>query len=291
MTDRQAAVLFADVSDSTRLYEEVGDAAAVEAISRCLGAAGRATVGCGGRVVKTMGDELMGIFPTADAAAIAAAEMQGAIDVLPEVAGRRLGMRIGFQHGAVVQRGDDVFGDTVNIAARLVAQAQKGQILTSAGTAAVLGPVYRSMIRQLYSITVKGKADELALAELVWKRDAKVTVFGSVRSRTASGGLRLVYRGQELLRRRQNDGVALGRDPASGLVLIDEMASRNHCTIERRQDRFVLRDHSTNGTYVTHEGDAEVLLRREEVVLRKHGWIAFGQPRDSASDVAEFFCD
>jgi adenylate cyclase len=69
------------------------------------------------------------------------------------------------------------------------------------------------------------------------------------------------------------------------------MASRRHCTIERRKDKWVLKDHSTNGTFVTLEGDSELTLRREELVLRKHGWIAFGQSRAGTQEVVEFFID
>jgi adenylate cyclase len=218
--------------------------------------------------------------------------MQGKIDALPEVAGTKLGVRIGFHHGPVLQRDDDVFGDTVNLAARLVAQAKKGEIITSAETAQQLGPIFRSMVRNLYAITVKGKADEVALAELVWRRDADATVYAGARAKAPiQGALRLKYRDRELTRRRDNDSLALGRDPASGIVIEDEMASRQHCTIERRQEKFVLKDHSTNGTYVTIEGDAEILVRRDELTLRKHGWIAFGQPRAAGVEVVEFFLD
>ena len=293
MTDRRGTVLFADVSGSTSLYETAGDAAALEAVSSCLAAARRATEASGGRVIKTMGDEVMAIFPGPDAAANAAADMQAKIDALPQVDGTKLGVRIGFHHGAVLQREDDVFGDTVNIAARLVAQAKKGEIILSTDTAALLGPIFRSMVRELHAITVKGKAEDVGLAELVWKRDADVTVFAGMRARGrgAQGRLRLNYRGHEVMRRRDTDSVTVGRDGANGLVVDDEMASRQHCTIERRQDIFVLRDHSTNGTFVTVEGDAEMAVRRSEVSLRKHGWIAFGQPRGPGVEVVEFFID
>jgi class 3 adenylate cyclase len=292
MTDRLGTVLFADVSGSTRLYETAGDAAALEAISSCLAAARRATEAAGGRLIKTIGDEVMAIFPSPDAAANAAADMQAKIDVLPEVAGTKLGVRIGFHHGPVLQRDDDVFGDTVNIAARLVAQAKKGEIILSTDTAALLGPIFRSMVRELHAVTVKGKAEDVGLAELVWKRDADVTVFANTKLRRgAKGRLRLIYRGREIVRRRDTESVSVGRDLANGLVIDDEMASRQHCTIERRQDIYVLRDHSTNGTYVTVEGDAEMAVRRSEVSLRKHGWIAFGQPRGPGVEVVEFFID
>jgi hypothetical protein len=205
----------------------------------------------------------------------------------------KLGVRIGFHHGPVLQRDEDVFGDTVNLASRLVAQAKKGEIILSTDTAAQLGPIYRAMVRELHAITVRGKAEDVGLAELVWKRDADATVVSGarLRERVLRGGLRLRYRGRELARRRDTDSVSVGRDPANGLVIEDEMASREHCTIERRQDIFVLRDHSTNGTYVTVEGDAEMAVRRSEVSLRRHGWIAFGQPRGPAVEVVEFFVD
>ena len=291
--DRLGTVLFADVSGSTSLYETAGDSAALEAISTCLGAARAATEAWGGRVVKTMGDEVMSIFPGPDAAANAAADIQVRIDALPEIAGKKLGVRIGFHHGPVLQRDDDVFGDTVNLAARLVSQAKKGEIILSTDTAGLLGPVFRTMVRELHAITVKGKAEEIGLVELIWKRDADATVFAGVqnRGRMARQALRLQYRGRELPQRRDTESISIGRDPASGLVVHDEMASRQHCTIERRQEQFVLRDHSTNGTYVTFDGDVEITVRRSEVSLRRHGWISFGQPRKPGVEVVEFFID
>lgn len=293
MSDRLVTVLFADVSGSTSLYETAGDSAALEAISTCLGAARAATEAWGGRVVKTIGDEVMSMFPGPDAAANAAADIQVRIDALPALAGKKLGVRIGFHHGPVLQRDDDVFGDTVNLAARLVSQAKKGEIILSTDTAGLLGPVFRTMVRELHAITVKGKAEEIGLVELIWKRDADATVFAGVqnRGRMARQALRLQYRGGELPQRRDTESISIGRDPASGLVVHDEMASRQHCTIERRQEQFVLRDHSTNGTYVSFDGDVEITVRRSEVSLRRHGWISFGQPRKPGVEVVEFFID
>jgi adenylate cyclase len=89
----------------------------------------------------------------------------------------------------------------------------------------------------------------------------------------------------------ERQAVALGRDATADVVIKERMASRAHGKIERRLDKFVLTDHSANGTYVTVEGDREIILRREEFTLRGHGWIAFGQPRASATDVLEFFCE
>ena len=291
---RQTVVLFADVAGSTKLYESAGDAVAMDAIERCLGLMRHATEVAGGRVVKTIGDEIMALFPTPDAATGAAAEMQHAIDQLLPVASTKLGLRVGFHFGPVMQRDGDVFGDTVNVASRLVEQAVRGQIITSSETMAMLGPVFRAWTRRLYSIQIKGKTSEVELCEVIWSQRADTTAISSHRmaAKGASVVLRLRYRDLERKLRRNPDAITLGREQTPhGLVVEDHNASRLHCTIERRQDRFVLIDHSSNGSFVTVEGDPEVMLRREEFTLRKHGWIAFGQPRSGASEVVEFFCD
>jgi adenylate cyclase len=291
---RHTTVLFADVTGSTRLYEQAGDAKAVDAIARCIDALRKAAEVCGGRVVKTIGDEVMALFPTPDAAADAATRMHLAVETLPAVAGQKLAVRVGFHSGPVVQRDNDIFGDTVNLASRLVQQAVKGQVLTCDDTAMLLTPALRNSMRRLYTITVKGKAGEVVLCELVWRRSPDVTdlsTTGSHGLRRQKVKLRLKYGEREILRRRDNESLLIGRDAGCQLVIADPRASRQHCTIERSHDQFVLQDHSANGTYVTVAGEKEVLLQRENIMLRKHGWISFGQSRKDTSDVVEYFCE
>jgi adenylate cyclase len=240
-----------------------------------------------------MGDELLAVFPSPDAAADAATRMQGAVEALPATAGHKLGLRIGFHAGPVIQQDNDVFGDSVNLASRLVEQATRGQVLTSAHTVSLLAPAVRNSTRRLYDITVKGKEEDLALCEYLWQKSPDITDFSAVSAvlKAPRAGLRLRYRGKDLIRRRREDSIMIGRDESCQLVIADAKASRQHCVIERRKDSFILRDHSTNGTYVAVEGEDEMLLRREELVLRRHGWIAFGQPRASTPEVVEYFCE
>jgi class 3 adenylate cyclase len=290
--EREVTVLFADVSGSTKLYESEGDKVAMEAIARCIDQLRQTVESSRGRVVKTIGDEVMAVFPAPDAAAFAAGNMQYAIDALPLVGATKLGVRIGFHCGPVIQSDNDIFGDTVNLAARLVEQAAKSQIITSRETADRLGPVFRNFKRPLYAIHVKGKTEEVELCEIIWRQSDDVTMSLSSRMspRPEPLILRLKYREREIIRRRDNESITMGRDLDCSLAIASNRASRKHCTIERRQDKFVLSDQSTNGTYVTAEGGAEILLQREEFRLGKHGWIAFGQPRAEAEEVVEYFC-
>jgi adenylate cyclase len=285
---RDAAVLFADVIGSAALYERSGGEAAA-GIQACVNALRGATQASGGRVVKSVGVGIMALFPSAHRAAEAATRMHHATNALPGVAGRKLALRIGFHAGPVVPRGDDIFGDTVNLAARLVGQATMGQILTSADTVKKLPPLMRSSTRHLYDIAVKGKAAEVALCELLWSKSPDVTDFPLGQGpKSTRRSLRLTL-GQRNVICRLEDVVTIGRDADSTFVVEETTGSRRHCTIERRQQNFVVRDHSSNGTFVSFgsRGD-EMPVRREEVLLHGHGWLTFGEPKSTAMYALEF---
>jgi adenylate cyclase len=289
----ELSVLFADVSGSTKLYETAGDAVAHAAVDKCISIMRDKTLNAKGRVIKTIGDEVMSAFPTADQAADAAIEMQSAISELPPVGSTQIGIRIGFNHGPVVERDGDVFGDAVNLAARLAGVATKGQIITARDTVMLMSPMLKAATRAITTIQVKGKAQEIQVYELIWQQSEDMTTLASQKSvyKPKNAKLRLLVQGSEVLLSTERPAVALGRDASADLVIKERMASRAHGKIERRLDKFILTDHSANGTFVTIEGDKEIVLRREEFTLRGHGWIAFGQSRATATDVVEFFCE
>jgi len=289
----EASVLFADVSGSTKLYETAGDAIAHAAIEKCVNLMRERTIAAKGRVIKTIGDEVMSAFATADHAADAAIEMQSAISEMPPVGNTQIGIRIGFNHGPVVERDGDVFGDAVNLAARLAGVATKGQIITARDTVMLMSPMLKAATRAITTIQVKGKAQEIQVYELIWQQSEDMTTLASQKSvyKPKNAKLRLIVQGSEVILSSERPGVALGRDASADLVIKERMASRAHGKIERRLDKYILTDHSANGTFITIEGDKEIVLRREEFTLRGHGWIAFGQSRATSSDVVEFFCE
>lgn len=285
-------MLFAAAIGGADLYAKAGDVAAADALGRCMHLLGEAAQKSGARVVKRTPDKLMALAATADAAAEAAAALHHAIDACAPFAGVRLALGVAFHHGPVIQKDADVFGDTVNLAARLVELTGRGQIITTAETARALGGLYRPWVRALYATDIKGRSEKVELCELVWKSDpdATATTLTLPIKKLAPGvsAITLIYRGTKAVRRRQRDSITLGRDEQCGLVVHADDASRLHCTIERKHDKFVLVDHSTNGTYVTIEGNAEVLVQREEFALAKRGFIALGRPRTATKEIVEF---
>jgi len=289
---RETAVIFAELIGAAELYAREGDAAAHQAISSSIEKLEQTAAAAGGRVVKRIGGRLMVLAESADAAARAAVAMQAAAGDFAAAGAGNLGLGVGFHYGPVIQQDADVFGDTVNTAARLVEQAARGQILLAAETAAGVGSLYRRSIRRLYSVQLKGLNEELALCELVWRADEPATFYPfDAATEPGRAKLKLKYRGTKLVLRRILEALTIGRDPRCGLVVDDEHASRHHCTIQRRHDHFVLADKSTNGTFVSVDGEPEVMLQRDEITLRKHGWISFGRPRSAEQEAVEFFCD
>jgi adenylate cyclase len=280
----QGTVLFADVSGSTKLYETAGDAVGLSIVQRCVELFAEQTRLAGGRVVKTIGDAVLAVFRTPDAAARAALGMHEQIDQLPPVGESKIAVRIGFHHGPVMGRENDLFGDTVNLAARLVHVAHAGQTILSAQTARALGPELAAACRSLHAVPVKGKANEIEIVELLRQRDqAEATaIVRTLRVRTAMSGLRLRYEDVETVLDAAYKSFVLGRDRTADLVIEERTASRSHARIEHRAGKFVLVDHSANGTYVTVEGEPEMLLHREEFVLHGKGVIALGVPRANA---------
>ena len=289
--NRKTTVMFASFIGASNAIEAAGESAAQEALARCVELIASAAKSCGGRLVKTMHDRAMILIAVPDAAADAAVAIHTAVNDLPAVSAVKLSVGIGFHYGPVIQEKTDVFGDTVNLAARLGEQAAKGQVITTQETGALLSPLYRPWMRNLGAVEIKGRSEQVEICELVWRADDSATLVGQQR-RAASEvmKLKLKYRGDEVVRRREKDAVVVGREPDCGLVVEDDQVSRHHCTIERRGDKFVLSDTSSNGTYVTIQGEKEVLLKREELTLSKRGWIAFGQPRGAAKEAVEFIC-
>jgi class 3 adenylate cyclase len=284
------AVLFADIAGSTRIYETVGDTQAKAMIEECLDGMRTVTARRSGRVIKTIGDEIMCVFPDADHGHLAASDMQLMVAALPAVSDVKRAIRIGFHVGAVIEEDGDVFGDTVNTAARMAGLAKGDQIITTLATVKQLSPDLRESTRRIAAIAVKGKGDDVDVYEIIWRGGDDLTMTtASTTDLTPPSEVHLVHGTRRLTLDRATTGIVLGRDAGCDIALADKKASRQHARIERRRDKFFLVDQSTNGTFVTFAGEVEMVLRREEVMLRGEGRIVFGHSlAESAEEVVEF---
>lgn len=270
-------VMFVDISGSSRLYKELGDSAASRRVRGCLSQLCNVIEEHGGRVVKNMGDGVMCDFPGADQALLAAEAMQMAVAGDETNQQSNLSIHVGCHLGQVIENAGDLFGDTVNIAARIAGVAAAGQIIVTEETANALGPVMQSSVRPLDRVSVKGQADTVAVFDYQWGRRGDATIVALPVAKIDRSRLRLA-RGRDevwLDRTSKPNSIVLGRHPGCEMTVSDPAASRQHATIEVRGDKFVLVDHSVNGTYVAW-GATETCLKREEMILPPRGRLGLG---------------
>jgi class 3 adenylate cyclase len=292
-SSRPVAILFADVSGSTTLYERLGDRQALKAVDQVLDVLRRAVATHQGRVVKTIGDEVMAVFRDADAALQAASDMQTRVATLPTFGDARLAIRVGFHFGPAIEESGDYFGDAVNTAARMAGLAKGGQIITTAATVASLSALLRESTREVAALSVKGKQSEVKVCEVLWQTGEDVTMLAANRAQASTEAvLRLAHGSETLVMDENLAAVQIGRDMSHHIPIIDKMASRLHGRIERRGDKYYYVDLSTNGTYITIEGDVETVLRRDQAMLRGRGTLSFGHSAtDPGAELVTFVCE
>lgn len=288
------AVLFADISGSTRLFETLGDEVARHKIAKCLEMLGEVITAHKGTIVKTIGDEVMCTFATADAAAQAACEMQAALEEAATeytaTGPLSLRIRVGFHYGPVMLEDNDVFGDTVNVAARMAALAKAGQIITTQQTIDVLSTQNRPQSRLVDRAPVKGKKEAIDICEIVWQQE-DITRFANstLLSKPAESNMFLTYRDRSICVSAEKSSVVMGRSVNADLAVEETLASRQHAKIEYRRGKFFLIDQSTNGTYVKTDDGVESFLRREEAPIAGSGVISLGKPfKQNPSEIVRF---
>ena len=285
METAQRAVLFIDVTDSTKIYESLGDTVALALINGLFARLDKVLAKYAGTVSKTLGDGLICVFEDPDNAFRAACEIQTMVHAAAQGASNRLQIKIGFTWGPVILSKGDVFGDTMNVCARLVVLANPEQILTSAQTVDALSPGLRTRCRALFPTRIKGKVEEVPVSEVMWRYDPAVTETNLTRADFAKAvqmSLKLIYRGNIFIVNRTRPTLQMGRDDGNDIVIVSLFASRIHARVQTRDGHFMLTDLSSNGTFLLgDEGSgahpSEIHLRREEAVLGGRGWIGLGK--------------
>ena len=292
LISQQRAILFVDVTDSTSIYEKLGDKPAAKTIEACLAQLRDSIAAYNGQVVKTIGDEIMAVFRSAANACDAAKSMQLKVSVMPPVSGISLAVRIGFHYGPVLEDKNDFWGDGVNTAARLAGLAKATEIYTSGATAMALPMEMRTSLRDLSSISVKGKQDELQVYEVIWEESEDSTQLSRMESSANVEAALHIRIGEVNLEFPRDKGVlTLGRDVGSDVQVREKTASRRHAKIERRGVQYYLVDESTNGTFLQIDGDREILLRRDQALLRGNGRISFGVSAAKSEESLFFSCE
>ncbi|MFC8225206.1 adenylate/guanylate cyclase domain-containing protein [Streptomyces sp. NPDC057287] len=149
---RDRAVGFTDMVGYTRMTRGLGSAELVEVLDRFESLTGDVVAEGRGRVVKTIGDEVLFVCESAQAAADIALELTARA----RTEGRLPQLRTGLAHGAVLSRFGDVYGAAVNIAARLTAVARPDTVLVNTALAGELAGSEAYELKVLRTVSVRG---------------------------------------------------------------------------------------------------------------------------------------
>jgi len=163
-------VLFTDVVNSTTLTQSLGDEAALAILGVHDTIVRDALSALGGREVKHTGDGIMASFVSAAGAVRCAIQIQRELDKHSQAnPDRLLKVRVGAAAGEPVEQHNDLFGSTVQLAARLCAHAQPEQILVSNAIAELcLGKGL--LFEDLGEVTLKGFGSPVRAQAAAWKQ-------------------------------------------------------------------------------------------------------------------------
>lgn len=281
----QQAIMFADVSGSSALYKRLGNEKAKAIVDDAVSHMAATTIVHEGMVVKTIGDEVMARFDSADTACRVAIAIQQRSS--REFADIGLGIRIGIAFGNTVITPTDAFGDTVNDAAFVAHIARANQIVLTQGVVDALGGDLLQQCQLFDRVNIKGETHKTIIYRLAWEvagqqdNATRVMPVQDVTRFVANFQLTLTQGGKVIELLPAQTPYAIGRDASKVQLCLDSsVCSREHCHIEFRRGKYVLVDHSTNGTYVHEENKTPIYLRREETPLQGSGVISIGQQVD-----------
>lgn len=282
-----STVVFADISGSTSLYETLGNERATEAVTQVTQWIGDTVESYGGRVVKKLGDGVLGIFGDASSAVTAMTAMlrqhQARLDRWPQPL--RMDIRVGVASGEVVDVDGDCYGDAVNVASRLCERAGPAEIWGTETAVLLAGAAPDAWYRKLGMMEIRGKSELLMLYQVEWRENEapdSLTMQAALVSSFAPadsilGQIQFSWHGVDMSFSSTDAPVHIGRATNAQLCINDPRVSRLHARIDWRNSGFVLTDMSSFGTWVRFDGsNSPVRLRRDTCILHGTGQIALG---------------
>lgn len=283
----QVTVFFADIGGSTALYQSQGDAKAHEIVTGAMRDMAALVDQHDGELLRTIGDEVLAVFPGPSDAFFCALSMQHAFSQ------KSLGLRVGFNHGEVIRDSGDVYGHAVNLAARLASLAKIDEIITSAATVSGFGPgVLESAACEtvkLDAIDFKGVSEKVEVHRIIESEATRTAMAGRTARRTTgrapvfSLALHITHAGQ--VYPLTEGKLTLGRSPGCDVQVDVVSASRNHGMLELKNNKFYFTDESSNGSWYCRHGESPVRLLRETTIITGHGVLGIGfLPEDLSPD-------
>lgn len=286
---QQLTILFADLAGSTKLYQTEGDARAHQLISNSLARMKEVVEQNNGTLLRTVGDAVLASFPSTEDA------FHGAVGIQLAHNNSLLSLRVGFHYGEVIPDKGDLYGNAVNIAARVASFAKADEICITHDCLAQLPESLKSRTDFLDLVDFKGIDEPMSVYRVYWSNETTashtmiITPSNLQERYSASQELQIKVNEEQIQLTAKMKSVTIGRGTDNDIVIDHKSTSRNHATIKFTHGRFLMKDNSTNGTYVDRSGRPLDFLRREEIILDQDGRIGFGwKPADDDHFIITF---
>ena len=279
------AIMFADIGGSSSLYRSAGDQLAHYQISQNLKGMRRDVESSDGQVLRTVGDAVLASFKSCTQALIAA-------QMIHRARHGNLNVRIGFHWGEVIHDNGDVYGDAVNVAARVANIAQVGEITLTEIARSQLAAETIEYTTLLDLVSFKGLDTSIAVYRYQEKTAADLTsvvAYPSRENELRRGNdcqLHLSYASILASLSENNTYTSIGRSSDSHIVVNAPSVSKQHAKIECRRGRFVFTDSSTNGSFIVKNQEPYVFVHRDTMTLDGSGDLYLGQPPEHADAAA-----
>jgi adenylate cyclase len=279
-TDNELTIMFADIVGSTRLYEIMGDEVAEKLVTTTLKQLSGIVSKFHGVTIKTSGDDVMCSFSNVENALNAARDMH--LFLAERTAPSRdykIAIRIGAHKGPVIKTDGDLYGDAVNLAARVAALARGGKTLITGYTLEQLAAATQKRCSHFTTTTVKGKELPIDVYDVVWEQTDELTRIVGNDVAVAMQSILTIQYEDNIIKMSANTvtSTTVGRGQDCDLIIPSQQASREHCKIECNRGKFILVDNSANGSYVNHD-QTELFFHQERVPLLGEGSISLGEP-------------
>lgn len=296
-TMSSGVIVFIDLRRSTLLYERLGNVKASTLVTGCIQRMADIAGAHQGRVIKSLGDGLMLVYPSAYEALWAADEMADVMDRWPSSdfpAGLPpLRLQSGIAQGEINCIDDDVFGDAVNVAARLVAMASDGEVLCTESIWSLVDEIHRARLIPIHTLSIRGRTQPVPVFR--WqsqqlRHDSTLTTAYREIQVGAHDAMHLEFGTRHLTLWPDMLPVTMGRGEDCQVQLQDGRVSRIHARVDFLSGQFQLTDLSYNGTFVLLENHEEtVALRRGTMTLHGSGAIGLGCPPGTPNTVTLAF--
>ena len=272
---RELSILLADVTGSTSLYDRNSNSEALAQIQNYLGQIRRIVSSEGGNFIHSKGDDVLCTFK----------DPGGAINAARSILGKNqrnsLTIHAGLHFGEIIKTEDDIYGDCVNVCARLASIANPGEVLLSQTFIDQLNEPQQVGLRVLDDIKFKGKDEPIRVYTMKADGTSQHTEIGSItfmsegKASSVEPEIRveLTYKDQKHIS-SESSSITIGRSDENDLVVPQPWVSRQHATISVMRNKAQLVDRSSGGTYISMGNNPELPALRETVLLIGSGTIS-----------------